>query len=68
MTEMSEQAVVSKTARVVEEVNLRKDKTDRVETVKDTLRRDEVEIEKVSGETTTTGTTAPATPASSPKI
>ena len=51
MTEMSEQAVVSKTARVVEEVNLRKDVTDRVETVKDTLRRDEVEIEKVPGET-----------------
>ena len=65
MTEMSEQAVVSKTARVVEEVNLRKDVSDRVETVKDTLRRDEVEIEKVPGETTTTGTTAPA---SSPKI
>jgi uncharacterized protein (TIGR02271 family) len=65
MTEMSEQAVVSKTARVVEEVNLRKNVTDRVETVKDTLRRDEVEIEKVPGEATTTGTTAPA---SSPKI
>jgi uncharacterized protein (TIGR02271 family) len=68
MTEMSEQAVVSKTARVVEEVNLRKDVTDRVETVKDTLRRDEVEIEKVPGETTTLGTTAPVTPASSLKI
>ena len=65
MTEMSEQAVVSKTARVVEEVNLRKDVSDRVETVKDTLRRDEVEIEKVPGETTPAGTTAPA---SSPKI
>jgi uncharacterized protein (TIGR02271 family) len=65
MTETSEQAVVSKTARVVEEVNLRKDVTDRVETVKDTLRRDEVEIEKVPGEATATGTTAPA---SSPKI
>jgi uncharacterized protein (TIGR02271 family) len=65
MTETSEQAVVSKPARVVEEVNLRKDVTDRVETVKDTLRRDEVEIEKVPGEATTTGTTAPA---SSPKI
>jgi uncharacterized protein (TIGR02271 family) len=68
MTEMSEQAVVSKTARVVEEVNLRKDVTDRVETVRDTLRRDEVEIEKVPGETTTTGATVPVTPASFPKI
>jgi uncharacterized protein (TIGR02271 family) len=68
MTEMSEQAVVSKTARVVEEVNLRKDVTDRVETVKDTLRRDEVEIEKVPGETSTAGTTAPVTPTPSRKI
>jgi stress response protein YsnF len=47
---VSEQAVVSKTARVVEEVNLRKDVTHRVETVKDMVRRDEVEIEKVPGE------------------
>jgi len=50
MTEMREEAVVSKTARVVEEVNLRKDVTDRVETVNDTVRRDEVEIEKVPGD------------------
>jgi uncharacterized protein (TIGR02271 family) len=68
MTETSEEAVVSKTARVVEEVSLRKDVTDRVETVSDTLRRDEVEIEKVPGSTTTARTTAPVTPASSPKV
>jgi uncharacterized protein (TIGR02271 family) len=68
MTEMREQAVVSKTARVVEEVNLRKDVTDRVETVKDTLRRDEVEIEKVPGEKTAAATATPIRPASSPKI
>jgi uncharacterized protein (TIGR02271 family) len=68
MTETSEQAVVSKTARVVEEVNLRKDVTDRVETVKDTVRRDEVEIEKVPGEKTTAATATPVMPASSPKI
>ena len=49
-------------------VNLRKDVTDRVETVKDTLRRDEVEIEKVPGEKTTAATTTPVMPASSPKI
>jgi uncharacterized protein (TIGR02271 family) len=70
MTETSEEAVVSKTAHVVEEVNLRKDVTDRVETVKDTLRRDEVEIEKVPGEGVSprvAGTT-PITPARSPKI
>jgi uncharacterized protein (TIGR02271 family) len=70
MTETSEEAVVSKTAHVVEEVNLRKDVTDHVETVKDTLRRDEVEIEKVPGESagTRAADTTPVMPASSPKI
>ena len=70
MTETSQEAVVSKMAHVVEEVNLRKDVTDRVETVKDTLRRDEVEIEKVPGDGVSprvAGTT-PITPARSPKI
>ena len=56
MTETDEQAVVSKTARVVEEVALRKEAVDRVETVKDTVRRQDVEIETVPGETTTTTT------------
>ena len=49
MTETSEEAVVSKTARVREEINVRKDITDRTETVKDTVRREDVEIEKVPG-------------------
>ena len=68
MTETSEEAVVSKTARVKEEVSLRKEASDRVETVKDTVRRDEVEIEQVPGGQTTTRTaTAPVTPASAPR-
>jgi uncharacterized protein (TIGR02271 family) len=50
MTETSEEAVVSKTAHVTEEVSLRKDVTEHVETVKDTVRRDEVEIEKIPGD------------------
>ncbi len=54
MTETNEQAVVSKTARVVEEVALRKEAADRVETVKDTVRRQDVEIETVPSETATT--------------
>jgi len=54
MTETEEQAVVSKTARVVEEVALRKEASDRVETVKDTVRRQDVEIETVPSETVTT--------------
>jgi uncharacterized protein (TIGR02271 family) len=49
MTETSEEAVISKTARVTEEVSLRKEASDRVETVKGTVRRDEVEIEQVAG-------------------
>ena len=54
MTETNEQAVVSKTARIVEEVALRKEAADRVETVKDTVRRQDVEIETVPSETVTT--------------
>jgi len=69
MTETSEEAVVAKTARVTEEIGLRKEASDRVETVKDTVRRDEVEIEKVPGGQTTTSRTVeqvaamPANPA-----
>ncbi len=64
VTEMNEEAVVGKTARVVEEVVVRKDASDRVETVNDTVRREEVEVEKVDGAplgtaTTTTTTTKP---------
>jgi uncharacterized protein (TIGR02271 family) len=50
MTETNEEPVVSKTARVTEEVSLHKEATDRVETVRDTVRRDEVEIEQVPGD------------------
>jgi uncharacterized protein (TIGR02271 family) len=46
LTETAEEAVVSKTAHVVEEVSLRKTGTDRVETVRDTVRRQQVEVEK----------------------
>ncbi len=65
-TATAEEAVVSKTARVVEEVGLRKEAVDRVETVRDTVRKEEVEIEQIPASTTTTsattGTTAPLTP------
>ena len=50
MTEVNEEPVVSKTARVTEEVSLHKEATDRVETVRDTVRRDEVEIEQKAGD------------------
>lgn len=47
VTETAEEAVVSKSARVVEEVAIRREGTDRVETVRDTVRRQQVEVEKV---------------------
>jgi len=46
MNETDEEAVVSKTARVKEEVVVHKDVADRVDTVKDTVRREDVEITK----------------------
>jgi uncharacterized protein (TIGR02271 family) len=49
MTETHEVPVISKTARVTEEVSLHKKVSDRVEKVRDTVRRDEVEIEQVPG-------------------
>lgn len=44
--ETAEQAVVSKSAHVAEEVVVRKEGTDRVETVKDTVRRQQVDVER----------------------
>jgi uncharacterized protein (TIGR02271 family) len=43
--EHAEEAVISKEARVVEEINLRKDAETRTETISDTVRKTEVEIE-----------------------
>jgi uncharacterized protein (TIGR02271 family) len=45
VTETDEEAVVAKTARVVEDVVVRKDGTEEAHTVRDTVRRTEVEIE-----------------------
>jgi uncharacterized protein (TIGR02271 family) len=47
--ETAEEAVVSKTARVTEEVVIRKDVEERVETVRDTVQRTEVEVEDTRG-------------------
>lgn len=47
--EYVEQAVVSKDARVVEEINLNKDVESHVETVRDSVRKTEVEIEDERG-------------------
>lgn len=55
---VSEEAVVGKEARVVEEIGLRKEASDRVETVRDTVRETKVDVEQVpaAGVTPVTGT------------
>jgi uncharacterized protein (TIGR02271 family) len=52
VTETDEEAVARKQARVVEEVVINKDVTERTETVRDTVRRTEVEVEPVGAEAT----------------
>jgi uncharacterized protein (TIGR02271 family) len=52
VTETDEEAVVRKQARVVEEVVVRKDVQEQTETVRDTVRRTEVEVEPVGAEAT----------------
>ena len=47
VVETAEHAVAKKTARIVEEVALRKVGTDHVETIHDKIRRQQVEIERV---------------------
>jgi len=53
-SETSEEAVVAKEARVKEELVVRKDAEERVQTVSDTVRRTEVEVEDERGRTGTT--------------
>ena len=60
MTETDEAAVVGKTTRVAEEVSLRREASDRIETVKETVRRDDVKVEQVPGGPTAAN--QPATP------
>ena len=59
VTARSEEAVVGKTARVVEEVVVGKEASQRTETISDTVRRSDVQVEQIPGGTTsaTTGDT-----------
>ena len=54
MTETDEEAVVSKETRITGEVVVEKDVTEHTETVKDTVRRTEVEVEETSADTDVT--------------
>lgn len=58
MREHDEEAVVSKQARVVEEVVVRKDATERTETVQDSVRRTRVDVDQLAGQSTGSGMTS----------
>jgi len=53
--ERSEEAVVSKQRRVIEEVVIGKEVGERTETVSDTVRRTDVEVEQLGGQQVTSG-------------
>ncbi len=55
LRETDEEAVVGKSARVVEEVVVGKDVSERTEQIQDTVRRTDVEIEQLGAGTTRTG-------------
>jgi len=54
--EHDEQAQVTKEARVVEEVVINKDTQERTETIQDSVRRTDVDVEQIQGETHTSAT------------
>jgi uncharacterized protein (TIGR02271 family) len=53
MTEHAEVPLVHKEARVIEEISLNKDVEEREETIRETLRRTDVEVENLGTDTTT---------------
>ncbi|HJU04328.1 MAG TPA: YsnF/AvaK domain-containing protein [Nitrospiraceae bacterium] len=59
MTETDEEPVVSKRARVIEEIVIRKDVGERTEKIRDTVRRTDVDVQSLEGrEAATAGTLA----------
>lgn len=57
VTEHAEEAIVQKTARVIEEVVIGKEASERVETINETVRRTDVEVENMTGTGQTMGQT-----------
>ena len=55
--EHDEEAMVQKDARVVEEIVINKDVEQRTENIQDTVRRTDVDVEQIQGETRTSGYT-----------
>lgn len=56
LRERSEEAVVSKEARVIEEVVINKETHQRTENIQDTVRRTDVDVEQIPGQTRAVGT------------
>ena len=56
VTETAEVPVVAKEARIVEEVVVGKEATERTEMIHDIMRRTDVEVEQIAGQTVTSGT------------
>ena len=56
----SEEAVVGKDVRVIEEIGLKKEASDRTETVRDTVRKTEVDVEDTTAAVHPTNTTTPS--------
>jgi stress response protein YsnF len=52
---IGEEAVVGKTSRVVEEVLVGKQSSERTQAIHDSVRKTEVDVEEVPGETTGVG-------------
>jgi stress response protein YsnF len=50
MVETAEQALVNKTARIVEEVSLKKIGKEHVQTISDKIRRQQVEVERLDAD------------------
>ncbi|MBC8077905.1 MAG: YsnF/AvaK domain-containing protein [Chloroflexales bacterium] len=61
VTETAEEAVVAKTTRVVEEVVIGKEASERTETIRDSVRRQDVEVDQIDTATTTTRSTMAST-------
>jgi stress response protein YsnF len=50
VSEIAEEPVITKSVHIAEEVVIRKEATDTVKTVRDKIRRQQVEVEKIAGE------------------
>jgi len=67
LRETAEEAVVAKQARVVEEVVVNKEATQHTETIRDTVRRTDVDVQEVDDETVLTTPTTTASTTTTPR-